>query len=278
MEFLIKLIVALQYEIERPRSWGAFHLFWIALCALVTLLLLRHKPKNREKYLKSILGVFGFTALALEIAKQVIWSYDGIWHYQWYAAPFQLCTTPIFASLIALFLPRCRARDNLLSYMAFVTILGSVATAVYPESCFVPTLLVDVHTMFLHLGGLCVSLCLLAREVDFSRKSFRGGFCVFLIFAGVAEALNVAVYHSGVLNGETFNMFYISPYFISALPVFDAIQQSVPFPVFLLAYLAAMFLGSGAVFLAGAGIKKMAAGRSRRSLPGKPYFPVERAS
>ncbi len=262
---LIKLVVALQYEIERPKSWHAFHLVWFALCILAAVLLIRFQPRNREKYLKIILGVYGVIALVLEIAKQVVWSYDGSWHYQWYAAPFQLCTTPVFASLIALFLPKCRVRDCLLSYMAFVTVLGSLATAIYPEQCFVRTLLVDIHTMYLHMGSLTVSLYLLAREVEYSWKSFRGAFAVFLVFVLIAEALNLAVYHSGVLDGETFNMFYISPYFVSSLPVFDLIQQSVPFPVFLLIYLAAFFLGSGVVFLAAAGVRRLAAGKIRRT-------------
>ena len=39
-------------------------------------------------------------------------------------------------------------------------------------------------------------------------------------------------------------MFYISPYFISTLPVFDIIQQQVPFIIFLLIYIVAINIGS----------------------------------
>ena len=269
--FFTKLIVALQYEIERPQSWHGFHLFWIFLCVLTTGFIIRHKPKDREKHLKTILGVYGIVAFVLELAKQIIWSYDGTWHYQWYAAPFQLCTTPIFVSLIALFLPKCKVRDHLLSYMAFVTILGSLATAVYPDSCFVRTLLVDIHTMFLHMGSLSVSIYLLAKEVELSWKSFRGAYFVFLIFASFAEMLNISVFQSGILNGHTFNMFYISPYFISPLPVFSRIQQKAPFPVFIMCYLFAVFLGSGIIFLAASRIKLLSSGRiaqyANRSFP-----------
>ncbi|MBQ6292974.1 MAG: YwaF family protein [Lachnospiraceae bacterium] len=271
MEIFTRLIIALQYEIERPKSWHSFHLFWIGLCILTTYALIRYKPKDRERYLKTILGVYGIIALVLEISKQIIWSYDGTWHYQWYSAPFQLCTTPVFASLIALFLRKGKFRDHLLSYMAFVTILGSFATAVYPETCFVRTLLVDVHTMFLHMGSLAVSLYLLAKEVDISWKSFRGAYCVFLMFAFIAEMLNVIVYNTGTLNGQTFNMFYISPYFISPLPVLNAIQRAVPFPVFLMSYLYAVFLGSGLVLIIASRVKLIASGKNlqhnKRKLP-----------
>lgn len=256
---LKKLIEILQVEIETPRSWQDFHIIWITICVATTYLLIRHKPKNKEKYMKAVLGVFGGVALILETIKQVIWAYDnGIWSYQWYAAPFQLCSTPIYVSILVLFMKKCRIRDNLLSYLAYVTILGSLATAIYPEGCFVRSLFVDIHTMFLHFGALSVSFYLLAKEVEYTRSSFWGGFRIFLIFASIAELLNIVVFHSGILNGRTFNMFYISPYFVSALPVFNVIQQNTPFPVFLLSYLLAIFLGSGIVFLIAKRIKTFA--------------------
>ena len=51
-----------------------------------------------------------------------------------------------------------------------------------------------------------------------------------------------------ILNGETFNMFYISPYFISELPVFDTIQKSVPYIVFLSLYVFAITMGASLIY------------------------------
>lgn len=243
------VLTALQYEIPTPASYGAFHLCWLAASLGCAALLITRPEPNHERRLKTVLGVYGFTALALELAKQIVWSYtDGVWDYRWYAAPFQLCTMPIYASIAAFFMPKCRLRDALLAFVAFVTILGSIATAAYPTSCFVETLLVDVHTMFLHLGSLAVSLYLLAREVRCDYRSYLRGFAVFLVAVACAEALNVGVYASGILDGETFNMFYISPYFVSSLPVFCDIQPQVPFALFLALYVLAIFLGSNVVY------------------------------
>ncbi len=257
MSFFERILLALQFEMPRPTSYGLFHLLCLAVTALVLVLLTVRKHPDREKTLKTVLLVYGVGAFVLEAVKQIIWSYSfdpatqtGTWDYQWYAFPFQLCTTPIFASLLGAFLKKGPLRDALLSYMAFFTILGSVATAVYPESCFVSTVLVDIHTMYLHLGSLVVSLyLLLTGEVRATLWSLLRGLGVFLVFVLVAEGLNLAVYHSGVLGGETYNMFYISPYFVSSLPVFDAIQQRTPFAVFLLLYLIAIFLGASVVWL-----------------------------
>lgn len=251
------IIYALQFEMERPNCYGWFHLMWFVLSVLLILFLTLRREKDHERTLKAVLLVYGVGALVLETIKQIIWSFEfdpvtqiGTWDYQWYAFPFQLCTTPIIASLLSAFLRKGALREWLLSFMAFVTILGSVATAFYPESCFVRTVLVDIHTMYLHFGSLVVSVYLLiSGEVKLRFRSLLRGYGVFLISALMAELLNVSVYQSGVLQGETFNMFYISPYFISSLPVFDTIQGKVPFPLFLILYLVAIFLGAFIIYL-----------------------------
>ena len=265
MKWFEKIIYGLQFEMERPSSYGLFHLIWILLSIIMIIYFIKRKENDHEKSLKGILLIYGVGSLILEIIKQVIWSFNYNpttniinWDYQWYAFPYQLCTTPIFVSIICLFLKKGKVRDSLLSYMAFVTILGSIATAIYPESCFVRTLLVDIHTMYLHFGSLIVSIYLLiSKEVKINFKNFIKGYIVFLLFASSAEILNIIIYNSGILNGETFNMFYISPYFISSLPIFDIIQKNTPFILYLIIYLVSIFVGSYLVFIISKGIIKI---------------------
>ena len=265
MKWFEKIIYGLQFEMERPSSYGLFHLIWILLSIIMIIYFIKRKENDHEKSLKGILLIYGVGSLILEIIKQVIWSFNYnpttniiTWDYQWYAFPYQLCTTPIFVSIICLFLKKGKVRDSLLSYMAFVTILGSIATALYPESCFVRTLLVDIHTMYLHFGSLIVSIYLLiSKEVKINFKNFIKGYIVFLLFASSAEILNIIIYNSGILNGETFNMFYISPYFISSLPIFDIIQKNTPFILYLIIYLVSIFVGSYLVFIISKGIIKI---------------------
>lgn len=263
-----KIIYALQFEMERPKIYGWFHLVWFALSVLLILVLSLRKERNHERSLKAILLVYGIGSLVLEATKQIIWAFDydpaaqvGTWDYQWYAFPFQLCTTPIIISLVCAFLRKGKLRDCLLAFMAFVTILGSIATAFYPESCFVRTVLVDIHTMYLHFGSLVVSVYLLASgEVKIRFRSLLRGYGVFLVFVLLAEILNVSIYQSGILRGETYNMFYISPYFTSSLPVFDTIQGKVPFALFLLLYLIAIFCGASIVRLIAGLVEKLTEG------------------
>ena len=255
-----KILLFLQSEMTRPQPWGWFHWMWIFITigSIVCLTVTKHS----EKKLRIILLVYGIIAAALELTKQVIWTvnYDAltdmfIHDYQWYAAPFQLCTTPLYVSIVCGLLKDCKLRKSLLSYMSFVTILGGFMTLLIPESCFVETIQVNIHTMWLHCGGFVVSVYLLASgAVELNWQNLLKAITIFVEFVFVALAINVIVYHSGVLNGETFNMFYISPYFISSLPVFNTIQQNTPYVVFLLIYVLALSLGATIVYLLAQGV------------------------
>lgn len=252
MSSLEKVLYFLQGEMDRPMQYGWYHLFWILLSIIIIFLLYKLKNKYSEKQLKIVLATYGIITLILEVLKQIVWSfnYDPLtklvtWDYQWYAFPFQLCTTPIFISLICLFLKKNKIRDALLSYMAYFTILGSIITMILPDSCFVETILVNIHTMYLHCGSFVVSVYLLMnREIKINKKSYLMGFIVFILFVYLAELLNIIMYNSGVLNGETFNMFYISPYFLTHLPVFNYLQNNLPFFIYLFFYILILSIGA----------------------------------
>lgn len=256
MNIFEKGLYFLQGEMETPVPYGWFHFLWIGLSILLIVILYKRKDKHNDKQLKIVLGVYGIIAFILELLKQLIWAfnYDPVtklvtWSYEWYAAPFQLCTTPIFISIICLSLKKNETRNSLLSYMAFITILGSVMTAIIPDSCFTSDILVNIHTMWLHFGSLVVSVYLLiSGEIELNKKNLINSILVFLMFVGMAEILNLGVYHSGILNGQTFNMFYISPYFESVLPVYNTVQVNVPFIVYLLFYVVTISLGGVIVY------------------------------
>ncbi len=265
MNIFEKILYWLQGTMEEPQAWGWFHLIWIALAALAILFLYLRRNYYSDKQLKRVLAFYGITALLLELIKQLIWAFNynpvtGLitWDYEWYAAPFQLCTTPIYVSLVCVFLKKGTLRDHMLSYIAYFTILGSVSTILMPDSCLVSTIEVNIHTMFLHLGSFVVSVYLMmSGEVKPTKDNFIGSFKVFTMFVIIALALNISIYHSGILNGETFNMFYISPYFISSLPVFDTVQKAILYPVYLLFYIVALTLGASIIYLINVGVTKL---------------------
>lgn len=258
MNFFERLLVFLQGTMNTPKAFGCFHIVCIILTIASIIYLYR---KRSEKTLKTVLLVYGIIALLLEVLKQLIWSfnYDSVtglvtWDYEWYAFPFQLCTTPIYVSLACAFMKEGKVRKALLSFMAFFTILGSIATIIMPDSCFTSDILVNIHTMWLHCGSLVVSVyLLLTNKVEANIINLKRSINVFLIFVGIALCLNIIIYNTGILNGETFNMFFISPYFESTLPVFNIIYIYVPYIVFLIIYIVALTLGATIIY----GISKL---------------------
>jgi len=195
MNLFEKFLYMLQGTMNEPVPYGWFHLMWIALTILVIFILYICRKKYSDKQLKLVLGIYGIVAFIFELLKQFIWAfnYDSVlntvtWSYEWYAAPFQLCTTPIFVSLICLFLKKGKVRDSLLSYMAYVTILGGLMTILIPDSCFVSDTLVNIHTMWLHCGSFVVSVYLLiSGEVKINKSNLLRSFIVFLVFKNSAS-------------------------------------------------------------------------------------------
>lgn len=248
-----------------PKVYGLFHCFWLVLSIIFIIILYSKKNKYGENKLKIVLGVYGIVALILEILKQLIWSfnYDPItniikWDYEWYSFPFQLCTTPIYVCIICLFLKKNNIRESLLSYMAYITILGGIATMIMPTSCFVSDILVNIHTMWLHCGSFVVSVYLLmSGEVVLDIKNLINGIKVFIFFVLIAMLLNVLINNIGILNSETFNMFYISPYFESTLPIFNIIWKNVPYIIFLLIYIISIVLGGCLIYFIAIFIKQI---------------------
>lgn len=265
MSFLEKIILFLQGTMVTPTAYGWFHIMWIFITLLAVIFLSKIGDKNNEKQTKAILLTYGVIALILELLKQIIWSfnYDPItnlvtWNYEWYSFPFQLCTTPIYVSIICPFVKNKKTKEALLSYMAFITILGSIATIIMPDSCFVEDILVNIHTMWLHCGSFVVSIYLLiSNVVAVNIENLKKAIITFLVFVVIALTLNIFIYNIGILEGETFNMFFISPYFESTLPVFNIIYKYVPYIIFLIIYICIIELGAVLVYLMSLLIKKM---------------------
>lgn len=100
VQFWQAVLAFLDTPMQTPEPYGWFHLVWFALSVLAIIPLVRY-AKNPQK-------VIWFTAVAvvlLEVYKQINYSFsyaEGIsFDYQWYAFPFQFCSTPMYVGLLA---------------------------------------------------------------------------------------------------------------------------------------------------------------------------------
>lgn len=242
----------LNTEMPVPHSYGWYHFLWLGIIAFCIILMIVKRKPYSDKQLKGVLLFYGITSLVLEVLKQLIWSYNletGVWTYQWYAAPFQLCTTPIFASLIAAFTKNKKVKKSMLAYMAFISILGSLATVIYPETCFCSNIEVNIHTMFLHCMSFVLSIYIILHELKGTLKELKDAGVVFIIFEMIALTLDIVFYKTNIIHGETFNMFFISPYFECTLPILSIIYKKVPYILFLIIYNIFLIGGGALVYL-----------------------------
>ena len=261
--FFEKIITALQVTMKEPEPFGIYHILALMIAFVCVAICSYISSWKSEKQLKYVLAIYSIPTLLLEVIKQIIWSIsftngDIFIDYPWYIFPFQLCTTPMIVSIICLFLNKCKLRDYLLSYVAFITILGSIAVMITPADCFVQDVMINIHTTYLHFGSFVVSCYLIiSGEIKATFNCFYKAVITFCVFVAIATTLNIGMFKADILNGETFNMFYISPYFTSTLPIFDKIQLAVPYPLFLMSYVIALSLGGLAILGCAYGLFKM---------------------
>ena len=263
MEFLKRVLELLDAEMETPTAFGWFHLLFIALTVGgAVVLCLLHKKDDPDR-VRRIVFITAIVVIALEIYKQINYSfsYSGEvieFDYQWYAFPFQFCSTPMYVGLLAGIIKKGRVHDALCTYLATYALFAGVCVMVYPGDVFIRTIGINIQTMICHGSMISIGVYLLySGHVKLSHKSILGAISVFAVCVGLASVMNEIAYFSGLLESETFNMFFISPHCEGTLPVYSLVQQAVPFPFCLIIYIAIFSLAAYVILLAAKGIKKL---------------------
>ena len=252
MSFFERLIVFLQFEMPRPTNYGWFHLLALGVLVAVIVLLARTRPDPER-----VLFAAAVISICFECYKQISFSYNGQeWNYPWYIFPYQFCSTPMYAALLAVLLKRGRVHDALCAFLASYGLSAGIAVMAYPDSCFVSEVLINVQTMT-HHGLQVVMGCylLISGAVRPTKRTFFSAAAVFGAFVSLALCIDVATYHAG-LNGGL-EMFYISPYHPSILPVFDRLSVLLPYPLFLLCYLLFFSLGAAIPLVVARGVARL---------------------
>lgn len=259
---------------ERPSVYGGFHIGAVAVvfalfCCMI--LFWRHLPAS-ETALRRTLRVFALGLLFLEIGKQIVYSYDPLtgWQYDWSRFPFQFCSTPIYAALVAAFLPDGTPRRTLLAFLATYSPVAGCAVLFWPSpDVFSPILFLDIHTMLWHGSMVLFGLYLwLTDAVRPTRRTALRGFCVFLPLNFVALALNELEHAYGFAGEYAFNMFYTSRYYTCHIPLLSTVQQNAPYPVFFASFVLLLGAGGAVVVLGLAIIQYFSSGRFSRRAKG----------
>ena len=257
MDFLINLYNTLDTQLESaPASYGLFHITCILVIALLTFLVCKLFKDSSDRTVNILTAVVWVVILTLEIYKQLIHGFyieDGVfhWDYAWYIFPFQFCSSPLYIFPIIAFTKSEKLRDACISYMMTFSLFAGLAVLAYPGDVFIETAGICLQTMVHHGSQILMGIFYAIRYRDrFGVKHFFSGVKVFSVMSIIAIILNVAVYRAFLIYGidETFNMFFISPYFDCTLPILSTVYKMIPYGAFLCVYLFGFVLAALIVY------------------------------
>ena len=261
LAFWGNLLQFLDADMKEPQMYRWFHLLFFALSIIGGILLCRFCKGDAEKSVRKWLLITAIISLVLEVYKQInfTFSYDGTvitGDYEWYAFPFQFCSTPMYISLLATVVTNKKLHTALCAYLATFAFFAGLCVMFYPTQVFISTIGINIQTMICHGIMISIGIYLLGSEyVKLEHKTILKAIPTFAICLFIASAINEVAYFSGLLERESFNMFYISPHCEPSLPVYSLVQQVVPFPWCLFIYIVAFSLAAYLILLVAMFIK-----------------------
>lgn len=230
----------LQTEMPVPSAYGWFHLLSIAIVIGLSIFLGIKFKNASEKKVKIFLLITSIILILFEAYKQLVFSYsysqDGVWDFQWYAFPFQFCSTPMYVCLIASLIKKGKVQECLYSFLATFSLFGGLLVMLVPGDVFIEFIGINIQTMVHHGAMVVIGVVLYAsKSIKLQHKTILKACYVFFTLVGIALAFDCIYYWLG--GTETCNLFFISPYFPSTLPVFSVLWQNLPYLLFLLSYI-----------------------------------------
>ncbi len=253
MNWFTNFLTWTKIPMETPTSYGWFHLLFLVggfLMIGVLLFLLRN---GSEKQHKIVLFSAGLFLIIIEIYKQLFYTFVEYESYAWYAFPLQLCSTPMYLSVLVAFLKPSKFKTGVLGYLALYGLVGGLTVMFYPGDVFVSNLNISAHSMLWHLTLVFIgAYILVTKQFGQNKKHYWYAFGAFLTMIAFILIANISGYWllnpPGSESITTFNMFFISPYYNSPWPVFVDIQQ-FSYVLFLLSYLFVVSLLALLVFV-----------------------------
>ena len=262
MSFLQNVLNFLDTQMETPTLYGWFHWASLAVILILSVYLGAFRKGDSPVQIRRTVLLTAVVVAVLEVYKQINYSFsytDGIaYDYQWYAFPFQFCSTPMYVGLLAGLTKKGRIHDAACAYLATYAIFAGACVMFYPTTVFVGTVGINIQTVVCHGSMIWIGVYLLATGyVKVQHKTILKAIPVFAICVAIAAIGNEVAYRVGLLETESFNMFFISPYCEPHLPVYSLVQGVVKFPWCLMIYIIGFSLAAYLMLLAAVGIKKL---------------------
>lgn len=243
MKFWSEFFEILDTGMAKPQMYGWFHWLFLALTGLACVVLCRQHKKPKDEEVQKLIFWTSLIAIIFEVYKQVNFSFgyrDGIvtFDYQWYAFPFQFCSMPMYVGFLAGIIRRGKLYDSLCAFLGTYSVFAGICVMLYPNTVFVETIGINIQTMYCHGSMIVLGVFLLyTNYVKSEHRTMLKAMPVFSTAVLIAVFFNEVAHQTGLLETETFDMFFISPYCEPSLPVYSLVQKVVPFPLCLVIYI-----------------------------------------
>ena len=247
-----------------PTPYGWFHLMWIAIVIAVTVFLSVKFKNCDDKTFRKITLIVWIVIFILEIYKQFSFSFEnnngvGEWDYSWYSFPFQFCSTPLYLLPIVAFMKDGKVRDSVIAFLMTYAFFGGIAAFILPSDLFIEEAMINIQTMVHHGSQIVIGIFYyVVYRKKINLTFILKGFFTFAVMIFIALTLNIVFYHAFIKEiDETFNMFYISPYFENTMPVLGFFYERVNNILFIVLYFICFSFISIAIYYIMKGIDKL---------------------
>lgn len=260
MKIMEKIYEFFAGEMPTPPSFGWFHFMWVAIMIGLTVFMCIKFKNCSDKTFRTITLIGWILIVVLEIYKQIIFTFNNdsptlTADYQWYAFPFQLCSSPLYVLPFIAFMKDGKIRDMLIAFISTFSLFGGLIVFIYPNDVFIELIGINIQTMVHH--GLQIVFGIFYMVYNRKKTNFKyflGAIPVFVLLSGIAILLNETLGAYIVSTGEDFSMFYISSLVPNHLPILSDVYKAVPWGVFLIAYLVGFCLVSALIYYIMVGI------------------------
>ncbi len=234
------------WTMEKPASYGAFHLLATFLMLAVIVPAAWVLRNTGEKGNRWVLGTVGGFLLLTEVYKILFHIYVNPYNWGfWGCFPYQLCSVPMYLSLFCAFCPSKKLNSWLYEFMFAVNMFGGMMAFIEPSGINHGYWTLTLHAYIWHMLLIFIGLYLyFSKRACMDKHSYKKGIVCYFASAALAQGLNV------VFAGKI-NCFYLSPFVQSPLAVFKDIYAACGWLVNMLLMLLAITLASAIVYYVG---------------------------
>ncbi len=198
------------WPMEKPASYGAFHLGFFFIGLAISILLAYLLRNTTEKQNKIVLVTAGSFLILTEIYKQLFYYYVvGNGSYQWWIFPFQLCSIPMYFCVIAPFIKNQKIQKAMYNFLIAVNLMGGFIAFLEPSGLVHEYWTLTLHAFVWHMVLVFIGLYLgFTKRAATKIKEYSHAIIILLILAVCAFMINLILRD---VSAGSVNMFYVGP-------------------------------------------------------------------